>query len=359
MGMDPQLLLRYAQDTTEAGRYKLASAVSGFFDEKVLTENERNLATGIVMDLIRQAALDLREALAERLSLHDNIPVEVIEYLANDVISVARPVLMHSPVLTDAILMQIVESKGADYWRSIAGRSRLGVPVADRLVDTGDSATVMNLVGNKDIVLTGPSLKKIVKFSLTSEELHVPLLQRPEMNGDIAAGLYMCVSHALQKEIAGKFPGVSAAVNDSLETLLEELCLGAGGCCEVTPEMMTLARRFRERDEISPGFMIRLLRRGQKAFFLAVFSEKTGLDPETVVSLIQKDGGKPFALACRFIGMMKSEFASIFLLSRSIRTDDKIVDQRELSMALKYYDALKEFDIQQSMRMWMKIPQKD
>ena len=72
------------------------------------------------------------------------------------------------------------------------------------------------------------------------------------------------------------------------------------------------------------------------------------------MKLIKKDGGKPFALACRSVGMMKSEFASIFLLSRGISTGDRIVDQRALAMALKYYDTIKEFDVKRIMKVWAK-----
>jgi hypothetical protein len=72
--------------------------------------------------------------------------------------------------------------------------------------------------------------------------------------------------------------------------------------------------------------------------------------------MIQKDGGRPFVIGCRSIGMMKSEFASLFLLSRGIRTGDKIVDQRELALALKYFDALKDFDVGRIVKSWAKDP---
>ena len=103
--------------------------------------------------------------------------------------------------------------------------------------------------------------------------------------------------------------------------------------------------------------MIKTLRRGQVGFFLALFSEKIGIEPEYVIKLIQKDGGKPFVVACRYVGLMKSEFASLFLLSRGVRTGDKIVDQRELAMALKHFDSVKDFDVQRIMKTWLKSPE--
>ncbi|MFH1158235.1 MAG: DUF2336 domain-containing protein [Pseudomonadota bacterium] len=355
--LDSKQLLQYAQDTTEIGRFRLANAVAQFFDEKKLSKAEQSLASEIMLNLIRQAELDLREALAERLSVLDNVPSEVIVYLANDAISVARPVLQHSPVLSDVDLIYIIASKGEDHWESIAKRGQMGPVVADRLIDTGNPRTILSLIDNQRVVLQKNCLKKLIKVSLKSEELQAPLLRRPEIDGDLAVGIYTCASQYLRKEIAGRFKLPTSVIESSLESLLEELNQEAKGSRQVTPEMAALAGRFGERDEISPDLMIKTLRRGQISFFIALFATKIGFTPEAVLKLIQKEGGKPFAMACRSVGMMKSEFASIFLLSRGISTGDKIVDQRALAMALKYYDAIKEFDVQRIMKAWAKNPE--
>lgn len=354
--LDPKELLLCAQDNSDAGRQKLAKAVSQFFDDRKLNETEQSLASEILLNLIRQAELDLREALAERLSVQKNIPPEVMVYLANDHIAVARKVLMHSPVLNDVDLVYIISSKGKDHSRVIAQRDGLSPLVSDRLIDTGDVQTMLNLVDNQRVHLQKASMKKLAKASLRSEELHAPLLRRPEVDNDIAIDLYMIVSQALRVEIAEKFVIPPQVLEQSLEELIHELSNEAKGMREATPDMVAIARRFEERKEISPDLMIKTLRRGQVGFFLALFGERTGLMPDHVVRMIQKDGGKPFVVACRHIGMMKSEFASIFLLSRGIRTGDKIVDQRELAMALKNFDALRDFDVQRIMKTWHSNP---
>lgn len=354
--LDPKDLLSWAQDNSDAGRQKLAKAVSQFFEDRQLNETEQSLASEILLNLIRQAELDLREALAERLSVHKNIPPEVIVYLANDHIAVARQVLMHSPVLNDVDLVYIISSKGEDHSRLIAQRDGISPLVADRLIDGGDVETMLNLIDNQRAHLQKASMKKLAKASLRSEELQAPLLRRPEVDTDIAIDLYMIVSQALRKEIAERFLLPPQVLEQSLEDLIHELSNEAKGMRETTSDMVSLARRFEERKDISADLMIKTLRRGQVGFFLALFAERTGLMPDHVVRMVQKDGGKPFVVACRHIGMMKSEFASIFLLSRGIRTGDKIVDQRELAMALKNFDAIRDFDVQRIMKTWVNNP---
>lgn len=354
--LDPRQLLSFAQDTSDVGRMRLAKAVSQFFEEKTLSEVERHLASEILLNLIRQAETDLKEALSERLSVQDNVPPELIVFLANDEISVAKPVLLNSPLLNDVDLMYIITAKGMDHWRAIAQRESLSPMVAERLVDTGDPCTVLNLIDNQRVSLQKGSLKKMVRVALRSEELQAPLLRRPEVDADIAIDLYMVVSDALRREITQRFSIQPHIVEQAIESLVHEMTSAAKGAREATPEMSFLARRFKERGDISPDLMIRTLRRGQVGFFVALFAEKTELAPEHIVRMIQKDTGRPFVVACRAQGMMKSEFASIFLLSRGIRTGDKIVDQRELAMALKYFDSVKDFDVQRIMKSWIKNP---
>lgn len=355
--LDPNQMMQLAQDTTKIGRYRLVNAVSQFFEQKDLTEKEKRLASEIMMSLINQAEMDLREALAERLSVLDNVPSEVIIFLAHEPISVAKPLLQHSPVLNDVDLLYIIAGKGEEYWRTIAGRDRLSPSVTARLIDTGDAKTGLALINNRRITLQRSNINKLIRASLKAEELQAPLLRRPEIDSDMAISLYVCVSETLRHEISRRFLTLPSTIEASLGALVEELTLEAKGSQQVTAEMVILARRFAERGEISPVIMIKTLRRGQISFFVALLAERLGLAPDVIVRLVQKEGGKPFAVVCRSTGMMKSEFASIFLLTRELSTGDKVVDQNELAAAIEYYDTLREFDAQRAVKDWIKNPE--
>ncbi len=355
-GMDSKQLLQLAKDTTPQGRYALANAVSGFFENDELNEMEHRLVVEIMMQLIRQAELDLRLALAERLAVLPNVPPEVVIFLANDEISVARPILRQSTVLNDVDLVCIISSKSADYWRSIAEREYLSPTVVGRLIETGDAETAVSMLENPKIVLPQNSLRRMVKAALTYEKLQESMLRRPEMDKDLAADLYGCVSNRLRYEISKRFKIPSEQIETALDSLVEELCRDSRGNLHVTPAMMTLAQRYRERGELSPNQMIKTLRRGQISFFIALFSVQLGLPPDAVLHVIRKEGGKSFAIACRSIGMMKTEFASIYLLSRPARTDEKVVDQQEMAQALKFFDTVRDADVMRVRKEWARDP---
>lgn len=355
--LDPKQLLAFAQNKTEAGRSQFAGAVARFFDETVMSDVQRQLAGDVLLDLVRQAERDLRQALAERLAVQDNVPAELIVLLANDEISIAEPVLLHSKLLKDIDLMYIIATRSNEHWRAVARRESLSPMVTDRLIDTDDTVTALRLLENGNVRLQKGSMKKMVRAALRAEELQLPLLRRPEVTPDVAVDIYMVVSFGVRKLVAEKFSIQAHLVEQAVEALVHELNQESRGQTLVTQDMMALAERFHERGDIAPDLMIRTLRRGQTGFFVALFAARVGLATDRIVEMIQKDGGKPFVVACRSIGMMKSEFATIFLLSRGIRTGDKIVDQRELAMALKYFDALKDFDAQRYMAAWKKSPE--
>lgn len=355
--LDPQQLLQCAQDKSTQGRRNLAQAVSAFFGDRILSVHEKELAGEILMNLIRQAERDLREALSERLSTQDNIPPEIVVFLANDEISVARPVLLHSPILNDVDLMYVINARGQEHWEAIAGRDRLSPNVTERLIDTGDTTTLVRLLCNEKVALQKSAMRRLVKSAMRSEELQVPLLRRPEVDQEIAVDLYMVVSQELRRHIADTFKVSPHVLDEAMESLVHELTNEAHGVRQTTPEMSALARRFQERGEITADLLIKTLRRGQVGFFVALFAERVALTPEHIVRVIQKDGGKSFVVLCRFIGMMKSEFASVFLLSRNIRTEERVVDQRELAQALKTFDSMKDFDVQRIMKSWQADPE--
>jgi len=336
---NPEKVLELARDKSEQGRAMLAEEVGQIFESK-LTESERNLANGIMLTLLRQAELDLREALSERLAVLDGVPEDLIFQLTHDEISVASSVLMHSTVLKDPDLIEIIHSKGEEYWQCIAQRQEISERVVKTLIETRDSKTALCLVENEGVRFDIQSMKTLGQIALKDDELHEPLLRRPEVNNEVAMTLYLCVSQGLRREILSKYNVNALDLDKALQDIIQEMSDVVLGSFEVSEEMMGLAGHFYERDEISADLLIKTLRRGQVAFFGALFSTWLDVSPNFVRILIEKEGGKHLAAACRAVGVMKSEFASIFLLSRGLRDGDKVVDQTELSFALKNFDRI-------------------
>jgi len=328
---------------TSIARTRVVQVVSDIAGS-ALTDQERALAADILLSLVRQAEIDLRESLSERLCVMDGVPEDLILFLAHDVISVAKPVLQYSKILTETDLLYIIQSKGREYWQTIAQRKLLNSTVVDALVDKRDESTAMNLLLNESVELKISAMEVFAELVHYSDRLAEPLLARPELPRKLAMDLFWHVSQDLRTHIVDRFEvskeQLDAALQDALADFSDSPV--AGQVLKPSALMMDLAHQYKRLNRITDGILIKTLRRGQTRFFIALFAERTGLDHSTVLEIMRQIGGQGMAVACRAVNVSKENFLSLFLLSRSLVVADQAVDALELRKAIKYFDALTE-----------------
>ena len=117
-----------------------------------------------------------------------------------------------------------------------------------------------------------------------------------------------------------------------------------------------LAEQIEAAGEISPGLLIQTLRQGEITLFEDLFARLTGLDTVVVRRSIFEPGGEGLAIACKAVGINKPDFTSIFLLSRSARPGDKVVDPSELSAVISLFDRMRPYSAIKVLRRWRLDP---
>lgn len=310
--------------------------------ESEIDRHQRDMVADVLISLMRQAEIDLRQSLSERLCVMEGIPEDVVLYLAHDIITVAKPVLQYSPVLTPTDLMYIIQSKGREYWQSIARRKLLESTVVDSLVDRHDEGTALNLLLNDSIELKPTALEAFAELSKYSDLLAEPLLRRPELPQRVAMDLFWHVSHTLRAHIVDNFNIPKEKLDEALQDALEDFSDSSIGVEDPKPSalMIDLAKQYGRLDRINDAMLVKTMRRGQVRFFVALMGERAHLPYNTVYEIMRQVGGQGMAVACRATGVTKENFVSLFLLSRSLTRGDRAVDAIELRKALKYYDAV-------------------
>src|SRR5471032_1031234 len=73
-----------------------------------LNSRERDLMREILRRLTRDVEMAIRIALAQRLADDTNVPHDLILLLVDDSIEVARPLILHSPLLTEADSIRMI-----------------------------------------------------------------------------------------------------------------------------------------------------------------------------------------------------------------------------------------------------------
>lgn len=348
---DSQRLHGLAKDEKPLARVELISAVTELLGME-LSPRESELVADVLVGLLRQAEIDLRQALAVQLAAMDNVPLRLVLQLVNDEIEVAAPVLRQSPVLGDLDLIYIIKARGPAYWRAIAARAAISPHVMNLLADTGDMETAVTLAENPDISLSGHTLAVLLDMSRRSDALALPLLRREEIPPELAREIYRFVGDEVKAFIRERYemPGdeaaaeaIEGAVDDIVAEMNGPAADGGADAAEFTPtaSMLRAAERYREKGLLGIKLMLGALRRGQVQSFVAQFACFCGLPPGTVLEILMQPSGQGLAVACRAMEVGKEDFVSIYLLTNRIRGRGRMVDMKDVTKAIGYFDRIK------------------
>lgn len=336
---DVQKLYDLARDRRPAARAQLTESIGTILETVDITPRESELVADVMIGLMRQAEIDLRRAVAEKLAVLDHAPLRLVLQMANDEIEVARPVLTQSTVLGEFDLLYIIKSKTAEHWQAIATRAQLSDRVMTVLAETKDFGTALALVENTDITLTEGCMTVLSDVAQDSDVLALPLLRRTEVPQDIATALYQYVGEEVKAFITENYSLNVEKVTQAVDKTVEEFIQ------PVTPRdfmpddyMFDAAKEFKRQGMLNIKMMLSTLRRGHIRSFVAQFSVHTGLPIATVGKMMAQPNGQGLAIAAKAFGIEKQDFISIFMLTSKIWNKGRLVEMDEIQKAIEYYN---------------------
>ena len=335
---DSQKLYGLAKDKKPLARAELTSAVSQLL-EMELSSRETELVADVLIALMRQAETELRQALAERLSIMDNVPLRVVLQISNDTIDIASPMLRNSPVLSDMDLIYIVKSKSAQYWQAIAARQNLSDHLINLLAETRDFDTAVVLAENLGITLSEPAISILSDLAQGRDNLAHPLLRRDEVTNDVAVKLYQMAGKEIRQYILENYDVDTNVLISTVDEIILDFVDAVDAKSFVpTPNMIKAAERYQEKGLLTVQTMLNTVKRGHIQAFVAQFAKFTGLAPDTVAEMLTQPSGQGLAVACKAFEIQKTDFISMFLLTNRFRNEGKMVDMKDMSRAIYYFD---------------------
>lgn len=351
-------LLDLARDKSVEGRSALIKALGDLFHDShaELSGDERAIMGEILQRLIGDVETAVRKALAETLKDIPTAPHQVIKALAGDAIEVAYPILIESSVLQDIELIEIIRHRTQEHRLAIAMRETVSEAVSDALVDTDDNEVIRTLVENRGAQISGATMERIVDRSETQTDLQNPLLRRQELSPPLAKKMYWWVSAALRKSIVERFDIDSVELDKSIERAVKDLMGEPIARASNANNIDGMIRSLIGAGKLTPQLMIQTLRQGEIALFEEMLSGLSDLNTKLVRRFVFEPGGEALAILCRSLEIMKPDFASIFLLSRSARPGDKVVDPSELTRVLDLYDRIKLDTAKKVVEHWRLDP---
>src|SRR6201995_2452021 len=128
-----------------------------------LTGEDRAAAEGALLMMLDDASPLVRQAMAEVFARSAQAPAAIVRALSLDQVSVALPVLEHSPLLIDADLVDIVATGNCEMQCAIARRIGLPASVCAATAEVGSAAAALELIENSYAELAPFSWDRIVE----------------------------------------------------------------------------------------------------------------------------------------------------------------------------------------------------
>lgn len=216
---------------------------------------ESHLAEDIFRLLMKNAETHVRAALAENLKVAGNVPHDIMMSMAKDVAEVSLPVLQFSDVLTEADLLEIVQSSN-DEARHLAVASRAIVPekISDALVEKGNEKVVSTLVKNEGAQITDNTFTKIVDRHAGSEAIVQSMIERGSLPIAVAEKMMEKVSGAIREKLKTKYEGLVEAkkLDKIVEQSLEVGTLKLMGLKTTDADLAKMLKSLGDTGKLSP-----------------------------------------------------------------------------------------------------------
>jgi uncharacterized protein (DUF2336 family) len=292
-----------------------------------LTDRERTLMREILQRLTHDVEMAIRISLAERLADDPDAPLDLILLLADDVIEVARPVILRSRRLSDQDIIDLFA--GADVLRQTACAERPGIaePVTEAIARSDAEPVLVALVRNATARIATATFETLVEKSRRIAALQTPLSQREDLPVPLANRMCEWVSEALKTYIVQSRnlepAKIEAKVNEAANAVVSPRPAGT------VDSGNKLIEKLASAGQLKAGFLLRVLQQGQTDLFDLAFAKLLNVDLQKFRAVFYRKGPRPVALACRAVGIDRCVFLTVYTLSRQARSINPILSPDE------------------------------
>lgn len=348
-GIDPEIgkLVSLAQSESAESRSQLYLSIAALMESRAggFSASERELLNAIMRQLTRQVEMQVRQALAERMSELDDAPQDLILLLANDRIEVAQGVLEKSTMLNENELIDIINAASHLHQKAIAGRADVSERVAASLAESSAPEVLLELVRNQRARIANETMERLAERSRDDVELQRGVLARPELQQDLATRMCGFVTEALHGFITQRFGIDAAAVRKNLALASAEAharMTHASG-----PER--LVSKLHAAGQLKPGFAVKALGQGQLDVFEHAVAKLIDIPAEAIGRLMKSGDAATLALICQAIGIDRSVFSTLFSQAETLRGRSGILSQQDRTRADEVFQTLSREDARRTV----------
>ena len=324
-----------------------------------LTPQERHMAGDVLVELLRDADVQLRESVAKRLVMLNEAPRTILVILAKDDIQVARHVLEESKSLSDSDLIQIARKVSGEHRKVIAKRRKVSDSVVDAIVEFLEEDVVETLLKNKGASFSETALQRILTVSRSHQPYVELLVKRDELRPSHGLTMFWWATPDNRKKILHRFAVTRNVLQESCHDLFPKAAAEGWSDAGVRKALQFIERRQRNRAAMERS-EYKTLEEAIEAAVTTGLNRKlteeisyiSGIKPATGAQILTDKSGEPIAILCKAPGL-KREYVEKFwrALKRPVHDVNGNVHP-ELAKVIQTYDVISTDKAQTVLRYW-------
>lgn len=294
--------LLWARTANAEQRAAGAAALAGAYLRSGMADDDRREAETALIALVDDPSPLVRRAIAEEMAASPHAPRTLVLSLVAEQSDVAALLLAHSPVLSEADLVDAAAVGDGLAQRAIALRPHLPASVAAALAEVGSEEALVTLAGNPNADIPDFSLERMVERAGDCGPLREALLARDDLPAALRQAIAAMVSDALSSFVTGcgwlTAERSARLARESTERVAVALAAGPH-----RSDASAIVEVLRADGRLTSGLMLRSLLSGQPALAEAAFVSLSDLPPARVAALLRDRRGSGLKALYRKAGL--------------------------------------------------------
>ena len=324
-----------------------------------LPPQERHMAGDVLVELLRDADVELRASVAKRLVMLNEAPRTILLILAKDKIEVAKYILEESRSLTDSDLIQIARKVSSEHRKIMAQRRKISDAVVDVLAEFLEEDVVETLLSNKGANFSETAIQRILTVSRQHQPYVKLLCQRDELRPSHGLTMFWWADVQNRRTILHRFGVTRQVLQQSCADLYPQAAAEGWNDAAVRKALQFIERRQRNRAAVARSEFETLEaaveaaeRAGLTQNIAEEISYMAGIKPATGAQIITDEGGEALAVLCKAPGLKRQYLSKMWRAMGRKETMPDGSRHPDLENAIRVYDAISTDNAQTVLRYW-------
>jgi len=251
---------------------------------------EREAGEAILAHLAEDAAEMVRRALAITLQRSEHLPREIAKKLADDIDSIAVPIIAGSPCLDDEDLIEIVRHAAPVRQSAVASRPQVSRPVVREIVTHACSQAVGVAAANDGARFDAGSYALCFSRFESEPDVLERFIERTRLPLEVTERLIATISDAALQRLCHRHALPPQLAVELAEGARERATVDLVDQAGLSADPRRFVQQLQLNGRLTPSLMLRTLFRGHVTFFEHAVAELAGIDHAKAWLLIHDAG---------------------------------------------------------------------